>query len=99
MFTKLIKKLFNSPPKGFPRYQTNVWYNYSIWSEEKYPIVFNDTKSYIDCYVGLKVVMGVTTKNKKVYYTVSSIKQMPGGDWYYPSDSIHCNLTFSHIEK
>jgi len=82
-----------------PKYRKNVWYNSSIWmSEIKYPKVFNENKEYIDCKLGLKVLMGETKCGKNIYYEVVRLRKTPGSDWIYDSDNINCDLRFLSVE-
>lgn len=90
----LIHRLINKIPK----YKKDVWYNRSNNIEdEKYPIIFNSNNSYIDCSIGLEVVMGLTKDNKNIYYKVVKIRKTRGSDWLYPSDAINCDLKFSRV--
>ncbi len=82
-----------------PKKINKVWYNRSVHiSNMKYPIIFNENKRYINCEIGLKVVMNEFENGKKAFYKVSKIRNLRGGDWLYDSDNIECDLEFSHIE-
>ena len=83
---------------GIPKYKKNVWYNQSNnMSERIYPIIFDDNKNYIDCEVGLEVVMG-KHGDKLIYYKVTKMRRTRGSDWLYPSDAINCDLKFNRIK-
>lgn len=83
-----------------PRHIKDVWWNQSCWmKDKKYPIVFDENKRYIECEIGLEVVMGELKSGKKIYYKVVKIWRTRGSDFYYPSDAINCNLKFSRIGK
>mgnify|MGYP003671009134 FL=1 len=89
-----IQRIIN----GIPKYKKDVWYNQSNnMSDRKYPIIFDSNKSYIDCKIGLEVIMGVTKDNKNIYYKVVKMKKTRGSDWLYPSDAINCDLKFSRV--
>ncbi len=83
---------------NIPKYHNNVWYNQTVWIKEKqYPIII-DGQRYIDCKVGLKVIMGKTKRGKDIYYEVVKMWRTPGGDYIYASDAINCKLKFSHLK-
>jgi hypothetical protein len=91
-----IKRIINKIPK----YKMDVWYNASIWmKEEKYPIIFDKDKRYIDCKMGLKVIMGEDKNKNKIYYTVIKIYREKGSDYFYSSDAIYCNLKYFGVDK
>lgn len=91
IFKRLVNKI--------PLHKKDVWYNISNnISKELYPIIFDKDKNYIDCEMGLKVVMGKTKDGKLIYYKVVKIRRTKGSDWLYPSDAINCDLKFSHIQ-
>lgn len=98
---KLIVSIFKKEHKSCKKYPNeikDVWYNHSIWSEKvKYPIVFDKNRKYIECSIGLKVIM-FETFTKKVFYEVVDIRSSRGSDFYYQSDAYNCDLKFSHIE-
>lgn len=81
----------------FPRYLKNIWYNYGVHSENQYPIVFDENKKYIDCEVGKCVQMNTTSEGKKVFYEITKMWHTRGSDFLYSSDSINCDMVFSHI--
>ncbi len=83
---------------NIPKYINDVWYNKSVWiEEEKYPVIYDSEGKYINCEVGIKVIMGKTKIGNDIYYTVVKTWQTSGGDFIYPSDAINCKLKFSHI--
>jgi hypothetical protein len=89
-----IQRLIN----GIPKHKKDVWYNQSNnMSDRKYPIIFDKNKKYIDCKIGLEVIMDITKDGKNVYYKVTKIRKTKGSDWLYPSDAINCDLVFSKI--
>ena len=92
-----FKKLISSKRYGFPKHKKDVWYNYGVWTKGEYPIVFDENKNYIECKIGLIVQMGVTECGKKVFYEITDTYRTRGGDFYYPSDAINCNMVFSHV--
>ena len=80
-----------------PKYKYDVWYNYSAHTKEVvYPIIFDEKDKYIDCKIGVKVIMGKTNSGKNIYYEVVGIRSR-NGDWLYDSDSYKCKMKFSHI--
>jgi len=85
-----LKRLLNKVPKNI----NNVWYNQSIYSDEKYPLIFDNSQRYIDCEVGLTVIMGKTKNGENIYYKVTKFWKTQGSDFYFPSDAINCNLKF-----
>ena len=89
-----IQRILNKLPK----YKYGVWYNYHIHNRKEYPIVFDSNGEYIDCEVGVKLIMGKTKRNENIYYEVVSYKYGRQGDWLYDSDRINCKMKFSHIE-
>src|ERR1700679_2997914 len=94
MSLKFITRLAHKLPK----YINDIWYNKSAYmSEEKYPVIFDSDKNYIDCELGVKVIMGKTKDGKSIYYEVIKKWRTSGGDWLASSDAINCNLKFSHI--
>ena len=95
---KWLTNLFNRR-QGFPKRYKNVWYNFHVYDREKYPVVFNDDGKYIECQIGQVVQMGVTEGGERVYYRVTQLWHTRGSDWLYSSDSINCDLIFSHIAK
>lgn len=95
----LLKKLFNLPPKGFPQYYYNKWYNSEVYSKDSYPKVFNTEGRYIDCKIGVEVKMGVTSDGKDVMYKVTKIHYQRGSDYLYSSDGTYCNLKFSYVKQ
>lgn len=93
---KFIQRLINRLPK----YYKNIWYNRSHWIEKEiYPKVFDEKGIYIDCRIGIKVLMGQTKSGRGIYYEVFKIKHKRGSDWLYPSDAIDCDLKFSHLSE
>jgi len=89
-----IQRIINKIPK----YKKDIWYNISNnIPDKKYPIIFNKDGRYIDCKLGLEVIMGVTKKGNKIYYKVIKIRRTRGSDWLYPSDASNCDLKFSRI--
>jgi len=96
MFKEFLKRIKNKSPK----YIKDVWYNVTVWNKErKYPIIFDKNDNYINCKLGLKVVMKELENNEKVYYEVVKLYDRQGGDYYYSSDATYCDLRFSHIGK
>lgn len=91
-----LKSLFK--PKH-PRYVRNLWYNRSVHLCERYPKVF-EGKDYIPCTPGQLIAYKIDEDGKEVYYKVIRMwYDRPWADWLYGSDSIRCDLKFSHIEK
>ena len=91
---KLIQRLYYKLPKHIK----NIWYNRAVHcSNEKFPEVWDKEGKYINCTVGLKVKMYELKNGKFAYYKVVKTKKSKGSDWLYPSDSINCDLYFSHI--
>jgi len=83
----------------FPKTKKDVWYNYGVWTKGEYPIVFDENKNYIECKIGLIVQMGITECGKKVFYKITGKYFTKGGDFYYPSDAINCDMEFSHVSN
>lgn len=89
----VLKRIF-CRLNGLPYHYKNIWYNQSIWVEnQKYPIVFDFNKNYIEPKVGNIVVMGLK-KGKPLYYKITNIIISSGGDWFYDSDALNVDLIF-----
>lgn len=91
---QFIQRLKNRLPK----YKYDVWYNYHAHDRKQYPIIFDKDGKYIDCNVGIKLIMGETKTGGKIYYEIMSYKYGRRGDWLYETDRINCKMKFSHIE-
>jgi len=93
----MILEFLKKGRSGMPKYIKDIWYNTSVWTgKDKFPIVFDDKGRYIDCEIGLKIIMGKTKNNENIYYEVIKLWKSGGGDFRYDSDAIHCTLKFSH---
>lgn len=92
---KFIQRILNRLPK----YKFSVWYNHHAHDRKAYPIIFDADKKYIDCKIGVKLVMGETKDGEKIYYKVVKYwRERPWADWLYETDCINCHMKFSHIE-
>lgn len=93
---KFFQALFNDCEP----YKYGVWYNHHVHDRKAYPVVFDKEGNYIDCKVGVKLLMGKTKSGDNIYYKVTSYhRDRPWSDWLYSSDSIKCTMKFSHIER
>jgi hypothetical protein len=91
---KLIQRLIYKIPK----YIDDVWYNQSAYMSDRfYPIIRDSNDKYIECKLGLKVIMDKLPSGKLVYYKVIKIRNTRGSDYLCSSDSINCKLKFSHL--
>lgn len=91
---KLLKRLWYNLPK----HKKDIWYNRAHWtSKSKYPIIFDYNSDYIDCEIGLEVVMGKTKDGLTIYYEVIKKWKTKGSDFLYNSDSINCDLKFKDV--
>lgn len=92
---RFIQRLINR----LPLYEKDIWYNISNnISERKYPVIFDENGRYINCKIGLSVLMGRTKSGKGIYYKVVKMWRTSGGDWLYDTDAINCNLKFHKIQ-
>jgi len=93
---KLLKRL----RYRLPKYKEDIWYNRSVWMSNKtYPLVFDDNQKYINCEVGLEVLMGITKSGLGIYYEVIKVFKTRGSDFIHPSDAINCDLKFKDVRK
>jgi len=91
-------KLIQRVKYKLPRHIKDMWYNRSFYiANQRFPEVYDSEGKYIKCAIGLKVKMCELENGKFAYYEVVKIKNSKGSDWLCQSDSIDCNLKFSHI--
>jgi hypothetical protein len=82
-----------------PKYKKNIWYNYSAYSKGQFPIIFNEYGIYIECKIDMIVQMENTKCGKKSFYKVIKVWNKKGSDFICQSDSVNCNLEFSHVSN
>jgi hypothetical protein len=101
-----LTRLFK--PRKFPKYIKNVWWNGAAYIKDcKFPVIFDENEKYIHCEEGMEVAMfendltyrGHPVAERAMYKVTKVWRDRPWSDWLHSSDSIHCNMEFSHVEK
>lgn len=80
-----------------PKNMKSIWWNRSIYTDKKYPIVNWELIGYLNCKVGLVVPMVDLGKGKYAYYKVVKIYPTSGGDWFNSSDKWNCDMIFETV--
>lgn len=92
-----MKKLFLRLNYSLPKNMKDIWWNRSVFTDKKFPIVNWEEIGYLNCRVGLIVPMVDLGNGKYAYYKVVKRWATSGGDWLRSSDKWNCDMIFETV--